>query len=149
MTWYDAFPSRLVLEVERVNQLQRHFILRRNGSFLYWCGVIDDIPNGVTADPLVVRIWYPEAFPAVGPSVYIVSPELGDSELGHDWHRWYDGRVCVVEPRYWQMSTVAEVIEKTGDWYCNYTAKKAGLISCMPDVGRAEISTASPPTEIP
>jgi hypothetical protein len=42
-------------------------------------------------------------------------------------------------------STAAEVIEKTADWYFNYTAQKAGLISKMPDIGRAEIP--APPGE--
>lgn len=139
MTWYGAFPARLILEVERVRQLDRPFALRRHGSFLYWYGAIQDIPAGVTADPLTVRIWYLEAFPAVAPWVYIVSPELDVFEVGHDWHRWYDGAICVVQPRYWQMSTAAEVIQKTADWYYNYTAKKAGLISGMPDIGRVEI----------
>jgi hypothetical protein len=144
LTWYGAFPARLVLEVCRVDKLNRGFKLCRRGSLLFWDGKLADAPDCVNPEPLHVHVMYPQAYPATRPYIFIVSPELDPAEVGHAWHRWADGDVCIVEPKYWQMSTTAaEVIEKVADWYFNYTARKAGLIGKMPDVGRAQIKTSS------
>jgi hypothetical protein len=144
--WYDVFPARLVLEFTRVQKLNRGFRLRRVAAVVYWDGKICDAPEGLAPEPLHVCIIYPEAFPAVRPYVMIVSPKIGMDEIGHAWHRWMDGQVCIVEPGYWQMSTADEVIEKVADWYFNYTARKSGLIDKMPDIGRAAIPIAPMPT---
>jgi hypothetical protein len=144
VTWYRACPARLVLEVRRVEQLNRGFRLRRLRDTLLWDGEVAEAAAGLAPEPLRILIAYPEAYPAARPYVMIVSPKLDAGEVGHAWHRWADGQVCFVEPKYWQMSTTAvEVIEKAADWYFNYTAVKAGLISAMPDVGRAKISSPS------
>jgi hypothetical protein len=145
ITWYGAFPARLVLEVRRVERLNRRFKLRRFHDLLVWDGQIADAAEGIAPEPLHVRIAYPQAYPATRPYIMIVSPEIDAREVGHAWHRWADGEICIVEPKYWQMSTTAaEVIEKAADWYFNYTALKAGLIGSMPDAGRAKIPSSSP-----
>jgi hypothetical protein len=138
--WYDVSPARLVLEVMRVSRTGRPFRLCRLGTLLYWLGDIGDMPPGVAGVPAKVVVWYPEAFPAIPPFVTLIDPKIGDDEVGHAWHRWADGGICMVRPSHWNLATTAdEVIEKVADWYFNYTAKKAGLIDEMPDVGRAPI----------
>jgi hypothetical protein len=103
-------------------------------------GTVADLPIGVAHVPAEVMIWYPEAFPAVHPDVFILSPEIPAAEFGHSWHRWKDGKICFVQPSHWNLATTAdEVIEKIADWYFNYAAKKAGLIDEMPAVGRAHV----------
>lgn len=144
ITWYEACPARLVLEARRVEQLHRAFRLCRFGDMLVWDGKVAESAEGLTPEPLHIRIAYPDAYPAARPYLVIVSPDLDAREVGHAWHRWADGEICIVEPKHWQMSTTAaEVIEKAADWYFNYTAVKAGLISTMPDVGRAKIPSPS------
>jgi hypothetical protein len=107
---------------------------------LFWDGEVAEATEGLAPEPLHIWIAYPDAYPAMRPDVVIVSPRLDPREVGHAWHRWGDGKICIVDPKHWQMSTTAaEVIEKVADWYFNYTAVKAGLISAMPDVGRAKI----------
>jgi hypothetical protein len=139
LTWYDAFPARLVLEFRRVQALNRGFRLGL-GGLLFWEGSVADADPSLAPEPLHVRIVYPEAYPATRPYVFIISPKIDPGEVGHAWHRWADGDICIVKPTRWQMSTTAaEVIEKVADWYFNYTARKAGLISQMPDIGRAAI----------
>ena len=138
--WYDASPARLVLESIRVSQSGRPFRLRRMGNFIYWLGSIGDMPPGVDAAPAEIIVWYPQAFPAIPPKVLLISPEIGDDEVGHTWHRWRNGEICFVQPSRWNPATTAdEVISKVAEWYFNYTAKKAGLIDEMSDVGRAPI----------
>jgi hypothetical protein len=139
--WFVAYPSRLVLEVSRVQNLNRGFVLHQAGSSsLFWIGEACDIPEGITAPPLHYAICYPEAFPAVAPFVRILRPEIDPFEWGHEWHRWESGSVCYVRPLHWNIATTAdEIIEKVADWYFNYTAKKIGLIERMPDIGRAFI----------
>lgn len=140
VTWYDLFPDRLVLEVIRVKSFRSDVTLKRINTTLYWECETSEIPEGLQVPPLRFLLAYPQAFPAIPPNVEIVSPELDPTELGHEWHRWFSGDVCYVRPVRWQVSTTAdEIIAKVGDWYFNYTAKKAGMISKMPDVGRAVI----------
>ena len=70
-----------------------------------------------------------------------ISPKLPPEEWGHKWHRWADGRVCIVHPDRWDISyTARDVIDKVADWYFNYLAYKNGLIGEMPDVGRAVLA---------
>jgi hypothetical protein len=139
-TWYELFPERLVLEVDRVHAYDKSLILKRFGTTLYWDCRSFEVPIGIHAPPLHFRIVYTEAFPAQCPSVLIVSPELSAFEWGHNWHRWEDGNVCYVRPVKWQVSTTAdEIASKVRDWYFNYTAKKYKLIEHMPDLGRATL----------
>jgi hypothetical protein len=140
ITWYEAVPHRLILETIRVSTLKPSFTLRRRKGILYWVGKSFEIPQGTSASPLHFAVLYPEGFPAVPPSVEIISPELNSAEWGHDWHRWRDGDICYVRPSKWQTSTTAdEIILKVKDWYFNYVAKKSGLASTMPDVGRVSL----------
>jgi hypothetical protein len=138
LRWYELNPQRLVLESIRVNLSHPGFRLRRANGSLSWRGQTDDVPPGVLAPPLKYWVYYRDAFPAVPPAVWIVSPEIDPSEWGHKWHRWQSGDVCYVRPSRWQVSTTCdEIISKVSDWYFNYTAKKAGLIAEMPETGRA------------
>jgi hypothetical protein len=140
MTWYELFPHRLVLETIRVRSSDSSFLLKRLGGTLYWEGRALEIPEGAEAPPLHFLVVYPEAFPATPPGVEIISPELSSTEWGHEWHRWWNGNVCYVRPSRWQVSSSAdEIIKKVGDWYFNYVAKKQGMITKMPDVGRAKL----------
>ena len=96
---------------------------------------------GVDAEPLHLRLEYLSAFPIKPPHVQIVAPSIDLTETGHTWHRWYDGRICYVRPVDWNISATGDqIIAKAMDWYFNYVAVKRGLISQMPDVGRAEIN---------
>jgi hypothetical protein len=144
MTWYELFPERLVLEVRRVQKLNRNFKLRRAKTLLYWEGEVSDVPSGIVVAPLRFLLLYMSAYPATPPEVTVLSPNSSPNKLGHDWHRYNNGNVCYVRPTHWRVSTTAdEVIEKVADWYFNYTAKKAGLVDAMPDVGRAVIEPAT------
>jgi len=146
--WYQLSPGRLVLEWKRVKSLGRDFVLKRVLTSLYWECETFDVPGGVAAPPLKYLVLYPDAFPALPPHVEIQSPSISLEELGHDWHRWYNGNICYVRPSKWLVSTTAdEVIMKIEDWYFNYTAKKAGLIDKMPDVGRAQVFSEDPSAE--
>jgi len=138
--WFEVSPERLVVEFRRVQESRTGFSLVRHNGFLCWTGALDAIPAGVQAEPLVIRVKYPEYFPAGSPWVEIVSPELGLELVGHEWHRMTDGDVCYIRDSLWNPATAAEeIIAKEEDWYFNFVAKRAGLIEKMPDVGRAEI----------
>jgi len=139
-TWYELFPGRLVLETIRVKSFQEELVLEKSGDTLYWECEAKELPAGVEVPPLRFRVVYPEAFPAIPPQVEIISPEIDPTEWGHNWHRWPSGDICFVRPVRWQVSTTAdEIIKKVEDWYFNFTAKKAGLVAEMPDIGRAEV----------
>lgn len=95
---------------------------------------------GVAADPLEIRLVYPEAYPVAVPKVEIISPALNDADVGHAWHRWVEGYVCYVRPVDWGVQTTAEeIIAKVADWYHNYVAVKRGLVEQMPDYGRVSV----------
>lgn len=140
MTWYELSPERLILEHRGVSKTGRAFkLLLRNGN-LEWEGSVDAIPPGVQAEPLVIRIRYPQAFPAVSPGVEVISPRIEDALVGHEWHRLGDGEICYVKNSRWNIDTTAdEVIGKVEDWYFNFLAKVHGLVAEMPHIGRARI----------
>jgi ubiquitin-protein ligase len=140
MTWYELDKARLVLEFERVKARFSSFSLKRRGKQLFWEGQLCVNVGGVNADLLELQLTYPEAFPSKPPNVGIIKPVLDPSEVGHQWHRWNEGNICLVHPREWNIATTGdEVIEKTADWYFNYVALKRGLIAAMPDLGRADV----------
>lgn len=142
MTWFEFDKARLVLECARVKRKYPDFTLKRDGQELYWEGWITVLLRGVQAEPLHLKVTYPEGFPAVLPSVESLSPKLDPKEVGHSWHRWPDGSICFVRPPDWNISSTAdEVITKAADWYFNYVAVKRGLVSKMPDFGRADVQT--------
>lgn len=137
-SWFEADRARLVEECRLVRAAYPSFALRLVGGRIAWVGEVNDIPAGVEAEPLRFRVEYPSGFPAAAIRVTPLSPELPPEEWGHDWHRWGDGRVCIVHPDRWDISyTARDVIEKVADWYFNYLAFKNDLIEEMPDVGRA------------
>ena len=138
--WYEVTPERLVLENIRVKALFPNFGLVCIEGVLQWHGSVSEFPPGLQAVPLNILIEYPPAFPASPPQVRLLNSEIGSHEVGHQWHRWFNGNICFIRPRYWQISTTTdEIISKVEDWYFNYLASKAGLIANMPDTGRANI----------
>jgi len=140
-TWFEADRRRLVSEFRLVRGAHPTFPLRLADGQLAWECETSDIPEGVEAEPLRYRVEYPAGFPAAAIRVMPVSPALPPEDWGHEWHRWEDGRVCIVHPDRWNVSyTALDVIEKVSDWYFNYLALKHGLIEEMPDVGRAVIT---------
>jgi hypothetical protein len=142
--WFDADHARLVREYDLVRVAYPAFQLRMNDGLLVWEGQTVESPPSVDAPPLVFRVEYPSGFPVTAIKVFPLSPQLPAEEWGHEWHRWPDGRVCIVKPRLWDISYSArDVIAKVSDWYFNYLAYKHKLISKMPDVGRAVIGGAS------
>src|SRR5690242_7077756 len=134
MTWYEFDKQRLVDEYAAMQSCAPHYRLRRRRhTELLWEGEIRVEVAGVTPEPLIVRIVYPQSFPAWPPTVEIVSPILPPEEVGHNWHRWAAGNVCFIRPRDWDISTTAEQIaNKVADWYFNYVAVKHGLVNRMP-----------------
>ena len=137
-SWFEGDRARLVRECRLVREAHPDFELRLEEGRLFWEGESADIPPGLEAPPLHFRVEYPTGFPVAAIRVVPISPELPAEEWGHEWHRWEDGRVCIVRPDQWDISyTAIDVIEKVVDWYFNYLAFKHGLVSNMPDVGRA------------
>jgi len=127
-----------VREYRLVRSFHPDFELKLINGCLAWEGETSVIPPPLTAPPLRFRIEYPSGFPVAAISVFPLSPDFSPEEWGHTWHRWQDGRICIVHPRMWRiMYTARDVIEKVVDWYYNYLAYKHGLITAMPDVGRA------------
>lgn len=138
--WYEVNAERLILEFIKVKAHYPSFRLVKTAGVLKWCGSVSEFPPNVRAQPLKIVIEYLSAFPALAPRVQLLNPEIGNHELGHTWHRWYNGDICFIRPRYWQISTTTdEIISKIEDWYFNYLATKSGLIPNMPDIGRASI----------
>lgn len=139
--WFNADPLRLVREYELVHSAYPEFQLGMKDGLLMWEGQTSAIPPRVDSPPLIFRVEYPSGFPIAAIKVFPLSPALPPEEWGHDWHRWQDGRVCIVKPRLWDISyTARDVIAKVGDWYFNYLAYKHKLIAEMPNVGRAVIA---------
>ncbi len=140
MTWYELDKERLVVEFIKTTTTYPEFKLFRRETAILWCGSITVVVGGVTSEPLSVQIIYPDSFPIRPPLVEVISPSLDPSEVGHDWHRWVEGNVCYVHPKDWEIRTTTdEIIDKLSVWYFNYRAVKQGLISKMPDFGKAEI----------
>jgi ubiquitin-protein ligase len=140
MTWYEMDKQRLVIEYGRVKNQYPDFRLLKRGDQLVWQGFVRIVVGGVAAEPLEIRIVYPEAFPAEPPTVEVLNPQLDPADFGHKWHRFAKGNVCYVRPREWNIATSAdEIVGKTTDWYYNYVAVKLGLVDRMPDAGRAAI----------
>ena len=118
------------------------FEMKIVNGLLVWEGQTTARPPSVEAPPLRFRVEYPTGFPVAAIKVFPISPDLPSDEWGHQWHRWEDGRVCIVKPNLWDISyTARDVIEKVADWYFNYLAYKNGLISQMPERGRAGMQT--------
>ena len=137
-SWYEGDRRRLVDEYRLVCASYPTYELQLAEGRLAWEGETSDIPPGLEAPPLRFRVEYPTGFPVAAIRVQPLSPQLPPEEWGHKWHRWEDGRVCIVKPDRWDISyTARDVIEKVIDWYFNYLAYKHGLIDEMPDVGRA------------
>ncbi len=142
--WFEADRRRIVNEYRLVRDAYPIFSLRLVDGRLVWEGETSDIPLGIEAEPLRFRVEYPSGFPVAAIRVRPLSPELPPEEWGHKWHRWEDGRICIVHPDRWDISyTARDVIEKVVDWYFNYLAFKHGLITEMPDVGRAVLIQAA------
>jgi hypothetical protein len=142
--WFQADRKRVVDEYRLVQDSYPAFTLTMVDGRLAWEGETSDIPPGVEAEPLRFRIEYPTGFPAAAIRVMPLSPELPAEEWGHKWHRWGDGRICIVHPDKWDFSyTARDTIEKVIDWYFNYLAFRHGLIGEMPDVGRAVLALNS------
>jgi len=113
------------------------FVLRLVDGRLAWEDEVADIPAGIEAPPLHIRVIYPAGFPVAAIRVIPLSPELPPEHWGHAWHRWGDGRLCIVKPARWDIAyTARDVIEKAADWYYNYLAVQHGLAEAMPEVGR-------------
>jgi hypothetical protein len=139
-TWFESDRNRVVREYRLVNSAYPDFELKFAEGSLVWEGQTTEYPASVDAPPLRFRVEYPNGFPVAAIRVFPISPALPPEEWGHEWHRWEDGRVCIVKPNVWDISyTARDVIEKVADWYFNYLAYKNGLIPKMPDVGRARI----------
>lgn len=139
-SWYEADRARLVHESRLVRASYPDFELKLKDGRLVWQGSASDIPDGIEAPPLCFRVEYPTGYPVAAIRVMPLSPDLPPEEWGHEWHRWEDGRICIVKPEKWDISyTARDVIEKVTDWYFNYLAYKHGLIAQMPDAGRAVI----------
>lgn len=140
-SWFEADRNRVVLEYGFVHSSYPDFELKLVEGLLAWEGQITEHPQSVEAPPLRFRVEYPSGFPVAAIRVFPISPELPSDEWGHEWHRWADGRVCIVKPSLWDISyTARDVIEKVADWYFNYLAYKNRLISKMPDTGRAQVA---------
>lgn len=140
-SWFEADRERLVSEYRLVRGSHPSFELSLVEGRIAWEGETSDLPPGVEAEPLRFRFEYPAGFPAAAIRVTPISPKLPPEEWGHKWHRWGDGRVCIVHPDQWDISyTARDVIDKVADWYFNYLAYKNGLIGEMPDVGRAVLA---------
>lgn len=139
--WFNVDRERLVFEYTIMRRSFPAFKLLKFGDHLAWDGEIHDIPPGIDAMPLRVRLTYPSAYPIAPPQILPLEPELPVEHWGHTWHRWPSGRICIVEPKYWEPSyTAADALTKAGDWYFNYLAKLHGLADEMPDQGRAHIN---------
>lgn len=140
-TWFDADPGRLVHEYDLVRAAHPGFELKLADQLLSWEGQTADMPALIEAAPLRFTVEYPNGFPIAAIKVRPISPIIPSEDWGHEWHRWKDGRICIVHPRLWDIAyTAAHVIEKVADWYFNYLAYKNGLIIKMPDVGRARLT---------
>jgi len=140
-TWFEADKQRVVREVREVKEAYPRFILSIEDECLVWEGELPDVPPGVQAPPLRVRLIYPQGFPIAPIKVFPLSPDLPPELVGHAWHRWSDGSLCMGRPEEWDIRfTAREVIDKAADWYFNYQAMQYGLIDEMPDVGRAQIA---------
>ena len=129
-------------EYRAVKAAYPDFVLQLVDGCLAWEGEVADIPAGIQAPPLRIRMVYPAGFPVAAIQVIPLSPELPPEHWGHAWHRWQDGRLCIVEPARWDVSyTACDVIEKAADWYYNYLAVQHGLAKAMPEVGRVALSS--------
>lgn len=138
--WYDFDRARAVLEYLRTARQFPQFTFIVIEGRLGWEGRLTEAPGGVEAPPLQVRLLYPAAYPVCPPEIVPLCPDLPDEHWGHEWHRWREGAICIVQPKSWSQSyTAADALAKTADWYYNYLAKTHNLIAAMPDVGRAQI----------
>jgi len=139
-SWFAADRNRLVHEYRLVHSAYPDLELKFVDGLLTWEGETAERPTSVAAPPLRFRVEYPTGFPVAAIKVFPISPALPPDEWGHEWHRWEDGRVCIVKPNLWDISyTAYDVIEKVANWYFNYLAYKHGLITKMPDTGRAKL----------
>jgi len=137
-TWFESDRNRVIREYELVRLGYPDFELKFVEGLLVWEGQTTESPRSVNAPPLRFRVEYPNGFPVAAIRVSPISPAIPAGEWGHEWHRWEDGRICIVKPILWDISyTARDVIEKVTDWYFNYLAYKNGLISEMPNAGRA------------
>jgi hypothetical protein len=140
MYWYEFSPDRLWTENESVKRGHSHFTLEIVAGRASWAGETSDVPKGTEAPPLKFRVVCSPGYPACRPWVQLISPDLGEELIGHEWHRFYDGEICVGRPSAWTPHhMIDEVITKVEDWYFNFVAKRAGLIATFPRTGRAQI----------
>jgi hypothetical protein len=140
MKWFEIDKKRVLMEYIRVKNKYPIFELYIHGECLAWKGEVNLIPIDVESPPLKIRIIYSEGYPVVAPSVEPIEPSIPDSFRGHEWHRWMDGDICYVRPKYWILNyDAADIISKVETWYFNYLAYKSKLIDKMPEVGIADI----------
>lgn len=140
-TWFEADHKCLIREYRAMQAAYPSFRLRFEGGHICWEGGVADIPMGVTAAPLRVRVVYPSGFPIVAIQVFPISPDLPPEHWGHTWHRWLDGKICFMRPDQWDPDyTARDVTDKVTDWYYNYLAFLHHLIPAMPDQGRADLA---------
>ena len=140
ISWFEMDHLRVVLEYKEVMGAHGNFVLSIIDGCLAWEGEFEEIPAGIQAPPLRVRVVYPQGFPVAPIKVIPLSPGLPANFVGHTWHRWSDGSLCMGKPDQWDMGfTARDVMDKAADWYFNYQALVHGLIDKMPDVGRAQI----------
>lgn len=140
LRWFDIDHARLVLEYRSVQEAFPGFVLRRCDEKLAWEGSLVVRLPGIETPPLQVRLLYPAAYPVRPPRIMPVNSDIPDERWGHEWHRWRDGAICIVEPAQWEIGdTAADALTKASYWYFNYLAVDHGLLPAMPDVGRANI----------
>ena len=141
MKWYEFDPDRLIFEYETMtNVIPLAAACHLNDGQLAWEVEVKDIPPGVEAHPLRVLIIYPDCFPGKPPRICPVEPQLPKEHVGHKWHRYTNGDICLVNPVNWRICyTASDCVEKLADWYFNYLCLANGLIESFPEQGRAQL----------
>lgn len=136
--WFEADHARLVLEYVLMGHAHPEFSLRWLDMRPVWEGELREQIPGFETLPLQVRLRYPPGYPIRPVMVVPLAPELPPDRLGHAWHRFDGGNLCIGDPTRWEPTfTAVDVVAKVSDWYFNYLACDLGLIDAMPDVGRA------------
>jgi hypothetical protein len=96
-------------------------------------------PTGVDAllagRRLELTVIYPEAFPAVPPSLYPTSPQVPWARRTlQRWHVLGDGGLCLTQAAHdWNpaVDTAADLVRKAAGWFIEYLLVEAGAIEAM------------------
>lgn len=154
ISWTEAQPELVEREQQAMAAVAPELVWRDdldwpNGHRAFgWTGAVPiwtpDRPPPAGLEKLLggahleLQVCYPEAFPAVPPSLYPISPIVPfDRRTRHDWHMNGNGSICLTRHALdWSLSdTAADLVAKAAGWFVEYRLLEEELINAMSECG--------------